>query len=119
MAENHIASFLCVASGSPSPDVTWYAAKRRVTAKHSHYTLVALGGAGSVLRIGTAVARRDNGTFECRAENGVGAAASAAATLEVYSDGRGKNRGPVPQNFPKSIPKFLIKLTFKSVKYSR
>ena len=27
--------------------------------------------------------------------------------------------GPVPQNFPNSIPKFLPKLTFKNLKHSR
>ena len=29
------------------------------------------------------------------------------------------HQGPVPQNFPKSISKFLPKLTFTNLKYSR
>ena len=29
------------------------------------------------------------------------------------------DQGPVPQNFPKSIPKFLPNVTFTNLKYTR
>ena len=45
---------------------------------------------GSVLRIEPVKARRDDATFECIADNGIGEAATASAQLEVYRDCQGE-----------------------------
>ena len=44
---------------------------------------------GSVLRIEPVKSRRDDSSFECIADNGIGEAAMASANLEVYRDGEG------------------------------
>ena len=45
---------------------------------------------GSVLRIEPVKSRRDDSTFECVAENGIGEPAVASATLTVYEEGSGE-----------------------------
>ena len=45
---------------------------------------------GSVLRIEPVKANRDDTLFECVADNGIGEAAVASASLTVYPEGSGK-----------------------------
>ena len=45
---------------------------------------------GSVLRIEPVKANRDDTTFECEADNGIGEPAVASATLTVYPEGAGE-----------------------------
>lgn len=53
------------------------------TATQSRYTIIDNGGE-SILRIEPVRAGRDDAPYECVAENGVGDAVSAEATLTVY-----------------------------------
>ena len=85
-----IVSFLCKASGNPAPDVIWKRNDKRITARQTRYTIFNMPH-GSVLRIDPVRAKRDDGTVECVAENGIGESASASATLEVYAEGLGES----------------------------
>jgi hypothetical protein len=114
VSENGIVSFFCRATGNPTPEVYWRRAGKRINSNNNRYTVVnapqtsgstsssgsgtgggaasATGGGsgGSVLRIETAKPRKDDATFECVAENGVGDPVVATAKLDVYPEGQGK-----------------------------
>jgi len=83
-----VANFYCEATGSPAPDVEWRKSGQRIGRHHKRYLLVEAGDAGRalVLRIEPVRARRDDDTYECHADNGVGTAAVARARLDVYAD---------------------------------
>jgi len=95
--EDEVVNFFCRISGSPSAEISWYHAGKRISPKNQRAYLIVPVASGSVLRIELAKPRRDDGTFECRAENGIGGSASATATLEVYPLGR------VPPGYPDII----------------
>jgi len=82
VVDNGIATFVCLATGNPSPDVYF-----RRSGGH-RYSVISIPH-GAVLRISPVRARRDNGLVECVAENGLGNPATAAATLQVYAEGLG------------------------------
>jgi len=87
VAQGHIANFYCRASGSPTPSVEWRKAGQRIGRHHRRYLMVDdADGGGVVLRIDPVRARRDEDTYECRADNGVGTPAVASARLDVYPD---------------------------------
>ena len=91
VVDNGIATFSCLATGNPLPDVYFRrAGGRRITTRHRHdrYSAVSIAH-GSVLRINPVKARRDDGVIECVAENGLGDPATASATLQVYAEGLG------------------------------
>jgi len=97
VAQSGIANFYCRATGIPPPSIEWRKAGQRIGRHHKRYLLVDAGrghddgaesggAAAAVLRIEPVRARRDDDTYECRADNGVGTAALARARLDVYAD---------------------------------
>ncbi|CAG4950783.1 unnamed protein product [Colias eurytheme] len=91
---NGIAAFYCAARGVPIPDIQWRKNGKRVSSMQSRYQVSGMdaaagpGAYGTVLRIEPVRAQRDDATYECVAENGVGDAVTALATLTVFEDKR-------------------------------
>ena len=94
VADNGVASFYCRATGHPAPQVHWRRANRRIPVNKHRFMIVDVDSSSSVLRIDPVrlAERREEGAYECRAENGVGTPAVASGRLEIYSlaDGGGK-----------------------------
>ncbi|CAD7086479.1 unnamed protein product [Hermetia illucens] len=84
-----VAVFYCRSSGNPPPTIVWRKNTKKISSTQSRYTIIDNGGE-SILRIEPVRAGRDDAPYECVAENGVGDAVSAEATLTVYE---GKCRG--------------------------
>lgn len=77
-----VASFICTAIGKPQPMIEWRKnGKRLVTLR---YTVLEIPN-GSVLRIEPVRPGRDNATYECLAENGIGEPVREQADLTVLS----------------------------------
>lgn len=80
-----VVAFYCAAQGDPNPSLYWKKNGKRVSESHSRYQMMNFTGVGiSLLRIETVRSMRDNATYECIAENGVGDAVSSEATLIVH-----------------------------------
>ncbi|CAD7000568.1 unnamed protein product, partial [Ceratitis capitata] len=79
-----VASFYCAARGDPPPSIVWRKNSKKVSGTQSRYTVLEQPGGISILRIEPVRAGRDDAPYECVAENGVGDAVSADATLTVY-----------------------------------
>lgn len=88
-----VASFYCAARGDPPPSIVWRKNGKKVSGSQSRYTVIEDGGV-SILRIEPVRAGRDDAPYECVAENGVGDAVSADATLTVYEGDK------TPPGFP-------------------
>ena len=86
VAQSGVANFYCRATGSPSPDVEWRKSGQRIGRHHKRYLIVEAGDGAVVLRIEPVRARRDEDTYQCHADNGVGTPAVSSARLDVYSD---------------------------------
>jgi len=86
VVESGMVTFICQASGYPTPDMSWRRAGRRITSNQPRrYTVLTDQQSGTtVLRIDPVRPRRDDHVFECVAENGVGEPANATAQLQVY-----------------------------------
>ncbi|XP_072947207.1 tyrosine-protein phosphatase Lar isoform X2 [Epargyreus clarus] len=101
---NGIAAFYCAARGDPVPNIQWRKNGKRVSSMQSRYQVSGMdsaagpGANGAVLRIEPVRAQRDDATYECMAENGVGDAVSAVATLTVFEADK------VPPGFPTIAP---------------
>ncbi|XP_050086199.1 tyrosine-protein phosphatase Lar isoform X2 [Anopheles aquasalis] len=80
-----VATFYCSARGDPQPTVIWRKNSKKIVLSQSRYT-VHDGNGASMLRIDPVRAGRDDAPYECVAENGVGDAVSAEATLTVYEE---------------------------------
>jgi receptor-type tyrosine-protein phosphatase F len=80
-----IVAFTCIATGDPTPHITWRKNGNTVTYATSRYQINDFTG-GSLLRIEPVRKKREDSEFECVAENGVGDPVSAKATLEVYDE---------------------------------
>ncbi|CAH1716486.1 unnamed protein product [Chironomus riparius] len=78
-----VATFFCSARGDPQPSINWRKNGKKVSSTQSRYTVLESNGI-SILRIEPVRAGRDDAPYECIAENGVGDAVSAEATLTVY-----------------------------------
>ncbi|XP_058055440.1 tyrosine-protein phosphatase Lar isoform X2 [Anopheles bellator] len=78
-----VATFFCAARGDPQPTVIWRKNSKKIMSNQSRYTVHDANGV-SMLRIEPVRAGRDDAPYECVAENGVGDAVSAEATLTVY-----------------------------------
>lgn len=78
-----MATFYCAARGDPQPTIIWRKNGKKLPATQSRYSVIDSGGQ-STLRIEPVRAGRDDAPYECVAENGVGDAVSAEATLQVY-----------------------------------
>lgn len=75
-----VAVFVCTAVGNPRPQIEWRKNGKRVST--NRYTVVEMSG-GSVLRIDPVRTGKDNATYECLAENGVGEPVRALFVLTV------------------------------------
>lgn len=78
-----VASFFCSARGDPQPTIVWRKNGKKVPGTQSRYSVNELNGV-SILRIEPVRGGRDDAPYECVAENGVGDAVSAEATLTVH-----------------------------------
>jgi len=85
-------SFICKASGNPTPDVFWRKGGKRITSTRSRFLTLNIPH-GSVLRIEPVKSPRDDTVVECVADNGIGEPAAATAKLEIYTEGEGKREG--------------------------
>ncbi|XP_047026761.1 tyrosine-protein phosphatase Lar isoform X4 [Helicoverpa zea] len=101
---NGIAAFYCAARGDPIPNIQWRKNGKRVSSMQSRYQVSPMDAAagpaanGAVLRIEPVRAQRDDATYECVAENGVGDAVTAVATLTVFEADK------APPGFPNIAP---------------
>ncbi|KAI1290100.1 Tyrosine-protein phosphatase Lar [Halotydeus destructor] len=101
-----VASFICTAIGNPKPQIEWRKnGKRLVTLR---YTVLEIPN-GSVLRIEPVRPGRDNATYECLAENGVGEPVREQADLNVLSD----------DELPKGFPKLTLQPHMQGVERGR
>lgn len=91
VASGGIASFVCTAVGNPKPQIEWRRNGKRVTTQR--YAVQDMPN-GSVLRIEPVRPGRDNATYECVAENGVGEPVRALASLTVLPE------DALPPGFP-------------------
>ncbi|KRF81059.1 tyrosine-protein phosphatase Lar isoform X4 [Drosophila virilis] len=89
-----VASFYCAARGDPPPSIVWRKNGKKVSGTQSRYTVLEQPGGISILRIEPVRAGRDDAPYECVAENGVGDAVSADATLTIYEGDK------TPAGFP-------------------
>lgn len=101
-----VASFTCTATGSPKPQIEWRkGGKRLVTMR---YTVLEIPN-GSVLRIEPVRPNRDNATYECLAENGIGEPVREQAELIVLNE----------DEVPKGFPRFSIQPSMQGVEKGR
>ncbi|XP_041778522.1 tyrosine-protein phosphatase Lar isoform X3 [Anopheles merus] len=94
-----VATFFCAARGDPQPTVIWRKNSKKIMMTQSRYTVYDANGV-SMLRIEPVRAGRDDAPYECVAENGVGDAVSAEATLTVYEGDKTPAGFPVIKQFP-------------------
>ncbi|KAG8188904.1 hypothetical protein JTE90_014959 [Oedothorax gibbosus] len=94
VASGGIAVFVCTAVGNPSPQIEWRKNGKRVTTQR--YAAIDMPN-GSVLRIEPVRAGRDDATYECVAENGVGEPVRALADLVVLPE------DSLPGGFPRFV----------------
>ncbi|KAK7590305.1 hypothetical protein V9T40_001918 [Parthenolecanium corni] len=79
-----VVAFYCAARGDPNPSLYWRKNGKRVSENASRYKLMNFTQPGiSLLKIEPVRLQRDNATYECIAENGVGDPVSVEATLTV------------------------------------
>ncbi|KAF8795429.1 Tyrosine-protein phosphatase Lar like protein [Argiope bruennichi] len=103
---NGVASFVCAAVGNPKPQIEWRKNGKRVTTQR--YTVQEMPN-GSVLRIDPVKAGRDDATYECMAENGVGEPVRALATLTVLAE----------DQIPPGFPQFTMQPQIQGVEMGR
>ncbi|XP_032454535.1 tyrosine-protein phosphatase Lar isoform X4 [Nasonia vitripennis] len=90
-----IASFFCSASGSPPPQIFWRKNNKKImSTNQSNRFMVYPYENGTLLRIEPVRSNRDAIAYECLAENGVGDAVSATASLTIYEVDK------LPKGFP-------------------
>ncbi|KAJ6224858.1 hypothetical protein RDWZM_003403 [Blomia tropicalis] len=103
---DRVAAFVCSAIGSPKPTIEWRKNGRRLmTQRYSTFDFPN----GSVLRIEPVKPSRDNASYECFAENGVGEPVRASALLHVYPD----------EEIPAGFPVFKLRPTMQSIEKDR
>ncbi|KAI5721438.1 hypothetical protein M8J77_020783 [Diaphorina citri] len=99
-----ITSFYCIARGDPIPVIQWRKNGKRVSGTQSRYMVQEFPPGGSLLRIEPVRHARDDAVYECVAENGVGDAVSAEASLTVYEEHSSISSSPPPS--PPSPPPY-------------
>nr|XP_034313381.1 receptor-type tyrosine-protein phosphatase F isoform X4 [Crassostrea gigas] len=107
VAEEHVVSFVCKASGNPQPTFYWEKGGKKLNTRRNRFKVFDMPF-GSVLRIET-VKPNDNDFFTCVAENGVGDAVRSTGHLKVYRIDREGNE------FPQGYPNIIINPELKSV----
>lgn len=106
VVNERVASFICTAEGSPKPQIEWRKnGKRLVTLR---YTVIDLPD-GSILRVEPVRPGRDNATYECIAENGIGEPVRGQAELTVLSE----------DEVPPGFPRFVIAPNMQGVEKGR
>ncbi|XP_054161906.1 tyrosine-protein phosphatase Lar-like isoform X2 [Oppia nitens] len=106
VVSGRVATFVCAAIGTPKPQIEWRKNGKRLVTQR--YTVLEIPN-GSVLRIEPVRANRDNSTYECLAENGVGEPVRAQALLNVFSD----------EDIPKGFPRFTLQPHMQGVERGR
>ncbi len=101
-----VATFVCAAIGNPKPQIEWRKNGKRLVTQR--YTVLEMPN-GSVLRIEPVRPNRDNATYECLAENGVGEPVRAQAVLNVFSE----------EDVPKGFPRFTLQPHMQGVERGR
>nr|XP_018903286.1 PREDICTED: tyrosine-protein phosphatase Lar isoform X3 [Bemisia tabaci] len=91
--EESVAAFYCAATGGPQPVIQWRKNGKRMAQTQSRYQIQDSPGM-SVLRIYPVRVGRDNTSYECIAENGVGDPVSVTANLTIYP------KSKVPEGYP-------------------
>lgn len=71
-----------------------------LTGSQTRYQVKDFPDGGALLRIDPVKAGRDDATYECVAENGVGDAVSAEATLQVFEGKCPKTENSIISNIP-------------------
>ncbi|XP_035710661.1 tyrosine-protein phosphatase Lar isoform X4 [Folsomia candida] len=89
-----IATFYCRVTGDPAPQVHWRKNGKKLTSVHSRINIQNFAGV-SMLRIEPVRHLRDDASYECMAENGVGDPVTASANLTVFAEGE------APDGFPR------------------
>lgn len=79
-----IATFYCRVTGDPLPTVHWRKNGKKLTSVHSRINIQNFAGV-SMLRIEPVRHMRDDASYECMAENGVGDPVTASANLTVFN----------------------------------
>ncbi|XP_066254214.1 tyrosine-protein phosphatase Lar isoform X6 [Euwallacea similis] len=92
-----MAGFYCHAKGDPLPQIQWRKNGKKVSSSQTRYQVKDFPDGLALLRIDPVKAGRDDATYECVAENGVGDAVSAEATLQVFEADK------VPPGFPQIV----------------
>ncbi|ODN02996.1 Tyrosine-protein phosphatase Lar [Orchesella cincta] len=82
------ATFYCRVTGDPPPTIHWRKNGKKQPGGHTRIFIENFPGV-SMLRINPARHVRDDASYECMAENGVGDPVTASANLTVFSDQRG------------------------------
>ncbi|KAG8191089.1 hypothetical protein JTE90_008401 [Oedothorax gibbosus] len=103
---NGVASFVCAAVGNPKPQIEWRKNGKRVTTQR--YTVQEMPN-GSVLRIDPVKSGRDDATYGCVAENGVGEPVQEMATLTVLAE----------DQIPFGFPRFTVQPQIQGVEKGR
>ncbi|XP_066151280.1 tyrosine-protein phosphatase Lar isoform X3 [Euwallacea fornicatus] len=92
-----MAGFYCHAKGDPLPQIQWRKNGKKVSSSQTRYQVKDFPDGLALLRIDPVKAGRDDASYECVAENGVGDAVSAEATLQVFEADK------VPPGFPQIV----------------
>ncbi|XP_022645434.1 receptor-type tyrosine-protein phosphatase F-like isoform X4 [Varroa destructor] len=103
---NKVASFVCMADGRPAPHIEWRKGGRRVST--TRFSIQNIPG-GSVLRIDPVRVAKDNASYECLAENGVGEPVRASFTLYVLEE----------DNVPRGFPSFSLLPNMQGIERNR
>lgn len=77
------ATFYCRVTGDPAPTIHWRKNGKKQPGGHTRIFIENFNGI-SMLRINPARHIRDDATYECMAENGVGDPVTASANLTVF-----------------------------------
>lgn len=92
VAEEHVVSFVCKASGNPQPIFYWEREGHKLNTNRGRFKVFDMPF-GSVLRIEIVKNRDNEANFTCVAENGFGKPVRSTGYLKVYKidrDGNGK-----------------------------
>ncbi|CAG5115418.1 unnamed protein product, partial [Candidula unifasciata] len=121
VAEDLTVSFICKASGNPAPAFHWERGGKKINDRRQRFEINDAPHI-TVLRIKQAKAGRDDGTFTCVANNGLGEA-KADASLKIYPkvDGvDGTNPWVVKyEDFPPGYPRIETHPKLRSVEKDR
>ncbi|XP_049819624.1 tyrosine-protein phosphatase Lar isoform X2 [Aethina tumida] len=92
-----VAAFYCAARGDPLPVIQWKKNGKKVSSSQTRYQVKDFPDGSALLRIDPVKTGRDDANYECVAENGVGDAVSAEATLVVFEADK------LPPGFPQIV----------------